>query len=336
VNVELHTTPGVFETLAGEWDGLLSPDRSDNLFSTRLWQSIWWKHMRRGDLAILTARDADGSLGGIAPWFVEQSGDLRVVRFIGCTEIVDYLDLLLRPDCAMQTVDALLEFMMSPQAPVWDRFELCNIPASSDSIHLLTETTARLGLLAEVELAEVCPVIDLPDTYEAYLGELDKKQRHELRRKRRRAEEEGAEFVIAGSEHDIYTEIQAFLDLMSMSTPEKAAFLQLPGHRAFFEEMGPVMYQLGVLDLTFLMVQGQRAATMWQFNYRDRVMLYNSGLNPDAFAHLSAGIVLLSHSIENAIEQGFRKYDFLRGDETYKFRLGARPISVFRVNIMRS
>jgi CelD/BcsL family acetyltransferase involved in cellulose biosynthesis len=74
---------------------------------------------------------------------------------------------------------------------------------------------------------------------------------------------------------------------------------------------------------------------MWQFGYGDRMMLYNSGLDAATFSYLSPGIVLLTYSIQDAIRRGFRYYDFLRGDETYKYRMGAETTTLHNVIIRR-
>ncbi len=335
MKTHLFISPTAFEELSGEWDVLIDPRRSDNLFLNNRWQRVWWKHLSPGELSIVTVRDDEGVLRGIGPWFIESGSGQRTVRLIGCTEIVDYLDILCMPGYEESVYGALLDFMLSAEAPIWDRFELCNIPQSSPTLAVMPQMAEKRGLHSVIDEIETCPVIDLPGSYEEYLETLDKKQRHELRRKRRRAEAAGVGWYIVGPEHNLEEEIQAFLRLMAMSTPEKAAFLEIPGHRLFFEEMGPMMFEMGYLDLVFLTVQGERAAAMWQFHHRDRVMLYNSGLNPVDFSHLSAGIVLLTYSIENAIERGFHKYDFLRGGEEYKFRMGARPTTIQRLTIAR-
>jgi CelD/BcsL family acetyltransferase involved in cellulose biosynthesis len=335
VNIELYTTPAVFNTLRGEWDALLSPNRSTDLFMTHAWQRTWWKHLGRGDLAIVTVRDGEGKLIGIGPWFIEETGGQRIVRTIGCEAVADYLSPILQPGAEERATAALLQFMLSDQAPAWDLFELCNMPDGSPALEWIPEIAKTCGLITEIEHEDVCPVIDLPDTYEAYLDSLDKKQRHELRRKRRRAEEHGVNCYVVGPERNLDDEIEAFLVLMAHSTAEKSKFLEERGHRAFFREIGKVMFDLGHLDLLFLTIDGQRAAAMWQFSYQDRMMLYNSGLNPSAFAALSPGIVLLTFSVEDAIRKGFKKYDFLQGDEDYKFRMGANPITVHNLIIRR-
>jgi CelD/BcsL family acetyltransferase involved in cellulose biosynthesis len=90
-----------------------------------------------------------------------------------------------------------------------------------------------------------------------------------------------------------------------------------------------------MLEINFLNVGDQRAAAMWNFVYRDRMMLYNSGLNPLDYSGVSAGIVLLTFSIEDAARRGYRLFDFLQGDEEYKYRMGASPTAVHRLTIWR-
>ena len=71
------------------------------------------------------------------------------------------------------------------------------------------------------------------------------------------------------------------------------------------------------------------------FDYRDSILVYNSGYDPEKYAWLSPGIVLLSYCIQWAIESGRAKFDFLRGDEEYKFRFGAEPTEIYRLLITR-
>ncbi len=335
MKTELHNTASVFDDLSGEWNQLLSPERTTDFFMTLEWQRIWWKHLGRGDLSVVAVRDDSGTLLGVAPWFIETLDGQRSVQTIGCRDVSDYLTLLLRPGRENEAVEKILDFMLSSDAPLWDRLNLCNVPEESLTCTLLPAAAQRRGLSVEVVLEDVCPVIPLPESYEAYLEGLDKKQRHELRRKRRRAEEYGADFYVVGPDRDLDDEIGAFLDLMAMSTTSKAAFLDAPGHRDFFREVGQVLMRAGWLRLIFLTVEGQRAATMWQFAYHRRMLLYNSGLNPHIFSALSPGIVLLTYSIEDAIGHGCRIYDFLQGDEEYKYRMGAISTAVHNVIIRR-
>ena len=335
MKAELHTTSAVFDILADEWDILLEAGRSEIFFMRHDWQRIWWKNLGQGTLSLVTTRDDNHVLRGIAPWFVTKEKNRHVLRVLGCVDVSDYIDLLLMAGHEKQTLASLLDFALSENMPDWDEMHLCNVPEDSSTLILLPELATSRGLNLEITVEDVCPLITLPETYEEYLSLLDKKQRHELRRKRRRAANYTVRWQIAGPEDNPDSEIEAFLELMAMSTPQKADFLAQPGHRSFFKEMGRVLFDKRLLELNFLVIGEQRVAALWNFVYQDRMMLYNSGLNPMDYSELSAGIVLLTFSIEDAIRRGLQYFDFLQGDETYKYRMGAKPTTVYNLVIKR-
>jgi CelD/BcsL family acetyltransferase involved in cellulose biosynthesis len=335
VKAELHTTEAVFDTLKDEWDSLLHPERSTDFFMSLAWQRTWWQHLGRGNLAVVAIRDDNGKLIGLGPWFIEEVDNQCMVRTIGCQDVSDYLSALAKPGFESPVFSTLFEYMHSSEAPLWDNFALCSIPQDNPTLTLLPQIAEGFGLVTSTEQEDVCPIIYLPDDYEGYLEQLDKKQRHELRRKRRRAEENGVSCYIVGPEHDLNAEIEAFFALMATSSPDKADFLTKPGHKEFFRAIGREMFDAGILQLMFLLIENQRVAAMWQFAYQDRMMLYNSGLNQSAFPSLSPGVVLLTFSIEEAVQRGFKIYDFLQGDEEYKYRMGSVTTTVHNLNIRR-
>ena len=68
------------------------------------------------------------------------------------------------------------------------------------------------------------------------------------------------------------------------------------------------------------------------FANQDELWLYNSGFDPE-FSFYSTGVVLKALSIKKAVEDGKKKYDFLRGGERYKYELGAKDLQLFRIEM---
>jgi CelD/BcsL family acetyltransferase involved in cellulose biosynthesis len=93
-------------------------------------------------------------------------------------------------------------------------------------------------------------------------------------------------------------------------------------------------FDTGCLHLSFLEIDGRKAAGYFSFNYLNRLWIYNSGLNRD-FSELSPGWVLLGFLLKQANEEKFKEFDFLRGDENYKYKFGAIDRAVVRVTITR-
>jgi len=137
-----------------------------------------------------------------------------------------------------------------------------------------------------------------------------------------------------GAEDDLEAAVDEFLRLLQKSTPDKKDWLN-EGRRAVFHQVARAALNAGILQLLFLKVAGYRAAALFNFAYRDRIWVYNSGLDPENFAHLSAGVVLSALTIEKAIQQSYKTFDFLRGSEQYKYRFGAQDTTVHRINIRK-
>ncbi|HVU09992.1 MAG TPA: GNAT family N-acetyltransferase [Phototrophicaceae bacterium] len=326
-----YTDESVFDELRPEWDELLHRSSSDLIFCTWEWQSTWWKAYRAGALWVVTCRDDAGQLVGIGSWLIQQTNGERVVRTIGCVDVTDYVDIIVDQDHTEAVQDAFAAFLKDNHE-AFDRINLCNIPEASPTLAHFPVKLQELGFNVEVELQEVCPVIDLPDQWETYLERLDKKERHEIRRKMRRAEGEASlQWYVVDETCDIEAEVEKFLHLMRSSHPDKAKFLDDPHNAAFFKAIVPQVYQCGWLKMTFLVVNGTPSAAYCDFDYGNRIQVYNSGLLPFENAHLSPGIVLLGMNIRDAIEKKRAVFDFLRGNETYKYRMGAVDTKVFKL-----
>lgn len=321
----------LFDDLRPEWNDLLQRSLSDRVFSTWEWQSIWWKVYQPGALWVITCRDEAGLLIGIAPWFIEvHPVHGRVVRSIGCVEVTDYLDVMVDKTYVEPVLNCLATYLVNHR-DAFDVVDLCNLPEDSPGYLRFPDILRSHGFEVTTKQQEVCPVIQLPDSWETYLESLDKKQRHEIRRKLRRAESEpGAlDWYIVDESHTIEDEIDRFLSLMSASQQEKAGFLEDAQNVQFFKRLIPDVYRNGWLQLSFMRINGVAAATYLNFVYNRHVLVYNSGLRPGEYGHLSPGIVLLAYNIRYAIENGYKVFDFLRGNETYKYRMGGKDTHVY-------
>jgi CelD/BcsL family acetyltransferase involved in cellulose biosynthesis len=331
VKITAYNQTSVFDELKPEWNDLLRRSSTDMLFLTWEWQSTWWNAYEAGDIWVVTCRTDDGYLVGIAPWFIQNSDGERVLRTIGCVDVTDYVDLIADKNCA-EAVQVFLARFLAANRDQFDRINLCNIPENSPTYSQFPEKLRENDFHADTVLQEVCPVIRLPAEWEDYLGMLDKKQRHEIRRKIRKAESESKlEWYLVGVQHDFEAEADRFLSLMAASQPSKAEFLRDQNNLRFFKDILAVTHEKGWLRLSFLKCNDTHVATYCDFDYNGHILVYNSGLLPDTHAQLSPGIVLLAYNIKHAIETGHSIYDFLRGNETYKYRMGAEDTRVFKL-----
>lgn len=332
--------PTGFTALANEWNELLARSRFDTLFLTHEWQTTWWQGLGEGDLWIVAFRQPDsGRLVGIAPLYRLQHkaglwADSHVLHLVGCTEVSDYLDLIIETGQEEAVYETLCHWLHSADAPAWDVLDLCNLPEVSLSYQTLPVIVRSAGHRVDVAQEDVAPFIPLPSRYDDYLSKrVEKKQRHEIRRKQRRAEREAqVGFYLVGPEHNLTEEVDDFIALQQASRPDKEAFMT-PEMQRFFHYAARRMLDAGYLHLTFLTLNGVKAATYFSFEYKGHLLLYNSGYDTDEFSHLSPGWVLLAYLIQHSIAEGLQVFDFLQGDEEYKYRFGSQDNRVMRTVI---
>ncbi|MBM3124651.1 MAG: GNAT family N-acetyltransferase [Chloroflexi bacterium] len=332
---ELHSE--FIEIDPQSWNGLLKESAVDSPFLRHEYQRAWWEHRggREWPAArsmLISAREAD-RLIGIAPLFLAEHEGQRALMLNGSIEISDYLDLIARPQDHARFANGLLDFLASRPPADWSVLDWYNLPDSSPTLTALKAEAANRGWAHQEEIYRPTPRIPLNGTFEEYLARLEKKQRHEIRRKLRRAEESGrgVRWFISGMQ-DPEAEIDAFLLLMEHD-PNKAKFLHEP-MRAQMRAIMRAAHAGGWLWLAFLEVDGQRAAAALNFDYGGRMWGYNAGVNR-AYMDLSPGWVLLGHVLQWCCENGRTEFDFMRGDEEYKYRFGGVNGYVMRVKISR-
>jgi len=253
---------------------------------------------------------------------------------LGSIEISDYLDIIARPEDLSFCLAGLLDFIARPAALDWQLLDWHNLPESSPTLPALQSEAKKLGWAFSQERTYHVPAIPLTGDFETYLAGIDKKQRHEIRRKMRRAEESGrsVRWYIVEDGSSLEAEVQAFLELMA-EDPEKAAFLTAPMRRQM-QLACKAAFENGWLQLAFLEVDGQKAAGYLNFDYLNRIWVYNSGIDR-RFMDLSTGWVLLGHLLQWANENKRTEFDFMRGNEEYKYRFGGVDDFLVRVKVTR-
>jgi len=335
MQTKIYTDVDGFYELAREWDDLLLRTEKPLLFMRYVYQSIWWRYLGNNQLILIAIRTDEGKLVGLAPLYlkIDPAGQ-RQLTFVGCVDVSDYLDLLVDKDYVETVHETLLDCLAGLDTG-WDKLYLCSLPHDSLTHSRLAEAAGRRGWRIEVRQQDICPVITLPGNWEDYLAGINKKQRHEIRRKIRKIETEAqTRWYVVDSSAEVERAMDDFITLHQKSTQDKEEFWS-EALINFFKALATELTRCGWFKLYFIEVNGVQAAAMLCFDYEGEFLLYNSGYDPEQFAQLSPGNVLTAYTIQHAIELGRNRYDFLRGDEVYKFRFGAEPEPVYDLDIYR-
>ena len=333
------------------WNALVEQSIADTPFSRHEYLSEWWKTLGGGEwqgkggvspsegettspLLVLVSATENDQLVGIAPLFLAEYDGQRALMLVGSIEISDYLDLIVRQGDLPRFLTGLLDFLAS-STDNWSALDWYNLPDESPTLGALKAEAEKRRWPHHEEIYRPTPRIPLNGSFEEYLSRIDKKQRHEIRRKMRRAAEsdKNVRFTIVNGTEDIDAEISSFFELM-VHDPGKAEFL----HPAMREQMTVTIqnaHKYGYLWLAFLEIDGARTAASLNFDYRNKLWGYNSGVSSE-HRELSPGWVLLAHTIQWCCENGRYEFDFMRGDEEYKYRFGGVNKHVMRAKLIKS
>jgi CelD/BcsL family acetyltransferase involved in cellulose biosynthesis len=310
-------------------ENLRSSSRSglnwDCLFVLPFWLKAVRRHLGdEGEPHIVSVHDGSRVVG-IVPLCLQD----HTARFLGNPDVCDYQDIVVVPGCGEPVMAAVVDHL---RARGLRRMELQTLRPEAAALRALQAVASHDGRDVRVEPDGVTYETALPAAWEDYLMQLSGKQRHEVRRKLRRLESHGVySYKTAGIDENTDNATGHFLRLFHMNRIDKAAFM----HAAmadYFRELIGAASMLGILRLHVLEVVHEPVAAVLCFDYGHERYLYNSAY--DARYHdLSVGIISKVLSIRSGVEAGCRRYDFLKGDETYKKRLGGKEVPLYKCSM---
>jgi CelD/BcsL family acetyltransferase involved in cellulose biosynthesis len=317
-----------FSNLEAPWRQLLTNCANNDIFITPQWQSAWWQVFGRDyELQLISVYDGQ-ELVGIAP-LKRREG---VLSFNGSPDVCDYMDFIAVKEKEDYVFSQLLEYL---EKTAWRSLELDSLLPGSLALRHFVPLAKQKGYRVEIKQTNVSPHLLLPQNWEDYLALLKTKDRHELRRKLRRLEQTQSVNYINIVEKDLLSlAMDNFFKLFQLSNTEKANFMT-DKKSAFFTTMVSSLAEQGNVRLSFLEINGVRTGTTLCFDYNNDISLYNSAYDP-AYSSLSVSLLLKVFNIRDAVEHGKKRFDFLSGNEPYKYDLGGHDVPLYRCLITRS
>jgi CelD/BcsL family acetyltransferase involved in cellulose biosynthesis len=241
----------------------------------------------------------------------------------------DYTGLLCLPEAQHRAIPA---FTRCLKALNWTRLHLENIRISDERLRpLLAHFPARTFRTSQIEHINkedninncICPHVALPGTWDDYLNSLSANTRQKIRRFLRMTES-GDRFRITHVHPDtVERDVEILVGFWkSRWGARKRDRLNLILDSLL--TLLPRCFRSGCLFLPVLWREETPLGALASFvDPQKASLLFYIGGRDQSVDNPPPGLVLHAHSIRYAIANGFRTYDFLRGNEGYKYSLGA-------------
>jgi CelD/BcsL family acetyltransferase involved in cellulose biosynthesis len=319
---EINGTDQFYE-LKYTWNKVLERSQDNNPFLTWEYLLTCWKHFGKDKkLRILCVED-NNRIIAIAP--LRQSR-YRFAHLLGYDVIeplgymgADYTGLILAErerDCLKLMLDYLAE------TNDWDFIYLYDVPGTSIIPDLLPKMSS---MIPKFELREgvVCPYISLPNSMDIVLKGISRKFRNNLRRCMRNLEKdfnkvELKSYAQFGSIEEAMN-VHFKLNQKRWEPKSMSGVFDTKEICDFFIDVAKIFADNGWLALCFLAINEEPVAGLLCYEYNQKMYAAISGFDPN-YSRYSIGNILFVKLIEKCIEKKMKEFDFLKGDESYKFK----------------
>jgi|SRR5579884_256948 len=311
MNVERIDDLRRFDEERPRWEHVERNDPHATVFMSWRWLRAYFAHPRHR-WTVLALRDGDETVAYLP---LARGGSwLDRELYLGGNPTADYTGMLALPDRAEQAVAAFADAVLREP---WDAFNV------EDTLDPRMETLVRRlvqrgGVRVEHTDETRCRSVALPATWDAYITEtISAKTRVNMLRVERRLAEALPNFRVS---EPVADDLAAHVDAMIAVNHDRWGG-NIRAARRRYGALFEAAFAQGVLRM-FVYWDGARpiaGATAFVDDLRSSFGLYMLGFDAE-YDKFSPGKGLIGRAVRTAIEAGYARFDFLRGDEPFKAR----------------
>jgi len=346
VNCEIISDIDGFRHLKPEWNDLLASSAATSFFLTYEYLWTWWNvYSAAYKLRIVTARDIDGKLIGIAPMMIGASDRnrrllLRHLVFIGGLgdTLSEDQDFIVNEGDEMTVVPRLVQVLLEQFAGEWDLMQLSLVSSESPCLAPLGGAIESAAGELQCVQRHVAPYAILPATWEAYLATRSKSFRHPFNRRARKLKRDHrVEFLTAGREIEPREAINFVATLCRERWGRASRAFNSEKFCEFHSRLAELLVPQEQAYIVIMKVDGEAAAAEYDLIYGPKMFGFQGGWK-SSLAHLAIRKIMHGKAFQRAIDQGLTEFDFLAGDVGYKtdWATGQRELLDFEVVNPRS
>jgi len=313
-----------FKSLAGVWDNLLKKCGDESsIYLTHEWLFTWWQHFGKGKELNILLVEKERHVIAIVPLMKTEYKALfirfHILETIGATNH-NYIGII-PPENRQEAMAALLPHLEKALGSNLV-LKLIHVPDDSQVLDLLRRQVAlpSSDLFMQVKVVTIAPYILLATTWEEYFRSISRKRRAILRHALRLLEKSHTfklQEYAAGSLDDGLSEFYNLHQSRWQSLNIKSD-LTNPEMQEFYRNVSSHLLKRGWLHFSRLMIDNKVASALWSFIY-NRKFYAATVARDENYAKYSVGHLHYMFLIKDAIKKNLREFDFLKGEEPYKF-----------------
>ena len=338
ISVEVVTEENFFDSLHDQWHQLFAATECSSPFLSWEWLSVWYQWFGADRTPFVLKAFRDKQLIGLFPLCSQEKKvlgmRLKLLAFIG--EQVggaDYLDVIAKTEDKAEIYSAVLEFLKREK--LFDLISLENMASDSAAVTGLQNINGKSDLSGICVPTAICPRINLSGGWETILKE--SKRASNFKRKLKQLEKiPDFEFRTITAPDETGAAFERFFRLHEQRWSKEGGS-ELSGHPrlvSFQRNLISGLADSGLLRFDELWADGECRASVYALDNGNTFYYYNAGYDLE-WANYSVGLVLIGLSVKNAVGRGNSVYDFLRGEETYKFDWANDKSELVTVNLSR-
>jgi hypothetical protein len=333
VHIDIIETLPSLAKLEDNWNAVYDADAEAQIFLSWKWLGGWLSYVP-GPWFILAAKAGEGADLPYVAFFplrlqttIEKSDVISDMR-MGGNFAADYTGLICRPEMENKVIPAFARYVRQMS---WARLNLDNLRMSERRVRLLLACFPKAGFRT-TELNRInkvdgidnsrCPYVTLPNDWNGYLESLSPNTRQKIRRLLKQVDAKGEYRVTVATPETFAQDLKTLLGFWETKwRPRK-------GDRTdnLVRSNGAMLtrsFESGLVYLpTFWHGDRAVAALATLVDPRKRTFSFYMTGRDETFDGPPPGVILHAFSIRHAIELGYGEYDFLRGNEPYKYSFG--------------
>jgi CelD/BcsL family acetyltransferase involved in cellulose biosynthesis len=317
-----------------EWNTLVQGSPNCTPFQTYEWITAYIKYyLPTNDLILLFAYDSD-RLVGIAPlckyeYYRFKLFRLKKIVFLG--EIFsEYCDFIIHEGYFQTIIPAFIEYVFSEYAAVC-RIDLRDICPGSQTNRVLFKLSQYIPYQFK---GEKYLFIDTSHDISQYYNKFSRKTLQTLKRKSEKLKELGANFIFSGGSNAENIKKLALFNRQRISKKGETSFFDSDTNLNFLTEVSDKLTESGISNFISYSVGNEPISFYLCFLYHKRLYFFISGFN-SKYENLSPGAVHLKAIIDYCFENNINEFDFLRGEDEYKYKFHPQARHTIRTLLFR-